>query len=53
LNWAWCIGIVYSTVATRQHVVVDVLAGLVLGGLFAYVSLRRTQRRPIAVMVTT
>ena len=43
LNWVWCIGIVYSTLATRQHVAVDVLAGLVLGGMFACVSLRRTR----------
>ena len=41
LNWAWCAGIVYSTVATRQHVVVDVVAGLVLGILAAHLSLRR------------
>ncbi|HQU17360.1 MAG: hypothetical protein B7Z66_15475 [Chromatiales bacterium 21-64-14] len=39
-NWLWCTGIVYSTLATRQHVVVDVLAGLVLGLLAAYLSLR-------------
>ena len=39
-NWVWCIGIVYSTLATRQHVVVDVLAGLLLGVLAAYLSLR-------------
>ncbi len=40
VNWLWCIGIVYSTLATRQHVAVDVLAGLVLGVLAAAVSLR-------------
>jgi len=40
VNWTWCIGIIYSTLATRQHVAVDVLAGLVLGGLGAYLSLR-------------
>lgn len=39
-NWAWCIGIVYSTLATRQHVALDVLAGLALGVLAAYLSLR-------------
>ena len=38
-NWAWCIGIIYSTLAIRQHVVVDVVAGLLLGGLMAYLSL--------------
>ena len=32
LNWTWCIGIIYSTLAIRQHVAVDVAAGLVLGG---------------------
>lgn len=39
VNWLWCIGIVYSTLAIRQHVVVDVIAGLALGGLMAYLSL--------------
>jgi len=39
-NWTWCIAIVYSTLATRQHVAVDVLAGLVLGVLAAWLSLR-------------
>ena len=40
VNWVWCIGIIYSTLATRQHVAVDVLAGLVLGALVANLSLR-------------
>jgi len=40
LNGLWCIGIVYSTLATRQHVAVDVAAGLLLGGLGAAWSLR-------------
>ena len=40
-NWTWCAGIAYSTLATRQHVAVDVLAGLVLGGMTAWFSLRR------------
>ncbi|MEO5661007.1 MAG: phosphatase PAP2 family protein [Polaromonas sp.] len=40
LNWIWCLGILYSTLATRQHVVVDVAGGLVLGGLAAGLSLR-------------
>ncbi|MDP3616453.1 MAG: phosphatase PAP2 family protein, partial [Rhodoferax sp.] len=39
-NGVWCIGIVYSAMATRQHVAVDVLAGLVLGLLAAGLSLR-------------
>ena len=40
LNWAWCMGIIYSTLAIRQHVMVDVAGGLVLGGLAAWLSLR-------------
>jgi membrane-associated phospholipid phosphatase len=38
-NWIWCVGIVYSTLAIRQHVAVDALAGIVLGGLAAYLAL--------------
>ena len=34
LNLAWAVGIVYSTLAVRQHVVIDVAGGLVLGGAF-------------------
>ncbi len=40
INWTWCTGIIYSTLATRQHVAVDVFAGLALGLLGAYLSLR-------------
>ena len=40
-NAAWCAAIVYSTLAIRQHVVVDAIAGLALGGLAAWLSLRR------------
>jgi membrane-associated phospholipid phosphatase len=39
-NWMWCIGIVYSTLATRQHVAVDILGGVVLGVLASCLSLR-------------
>lgn len=45
LNWAWCAGIVYSTLATRQHVAIDVAGGVLLGGLAAWLSLRRRQQR--------
>jgi membrane-associated phospholipid phosphatase len=38
--WVWCIGIVYSVMATRQHLAVDVIGGLVLGILASYLSLR-------------
>ncbi len=30
-SWLWCAGIVFSTMATGQHVAVDALAGAVLG----------------------
>jgi len=48
-NWVWCVGILYSTLATRQHVAMDMWAGLVLGGLAAYLSLpnRRTWLREV------
>ena len=32
LNGAWCLAIVYSTLATKQHVAIDALAGTALGG---------------------
>jgi len=35
LNWLWCLGIVYSTIATRQHVFLDVIAGSILGAIIA------------------
>ena len=41
VNWAWCIGIAYSTLATRQHVALDVVGGLLLGLLAAWLSLRQ------------
>ena len=34
----WCAGVVYSTMATKQHVAIDVLAGAALGGIFAWMS---------------
>ncbi len=44
LNWLWCLGILYSTIATRQHVALDVLAGAVLGAAVAIVHLRLVRR---------
>lgn len=38
LNWLWCLGILYSTIATRQHVFLDVIAGSVLGSVLALLS---------------
>jgi membrane-associated phospholipid phosphatase len=44
LNLLWCVGIVYSTLAIRQHVALDAVAGALLGGSVAFVSLRRLAR---------
>ncbi len=42
-NWLWCGGILYSTVAIRQHVALDVLAGSALGAAIAGLLLRWVQ----------
>ena len=35
-SWLWCALIIYSTMAIRQHVLWDVLAGLLLGVFFGW-----------------
>jgi hypothetical protein len=40
LNALWCLAIVYSTLATKQHVALDAAAGVLLGTTFALFSLR-------------
>jgi membrane-associated phospholipid phosphatase len=40
LNAAWFLAIAYSTLAIKQHVVLDVVAGALLGSAFAWPSLR-------------
>jgi membrane-associated phospholipid phosphatase len=40
LNAAWFLAIAYSTLAIKQHVVLDVVAGALLGTIFALMSLR-------------
>lgn len=37
----WGAGILWSTLATRQHVFIDMISGSVLGGTIAFVALRR------------
>ncbi len=49
LNWLWCVGISVSTIAVRQHVFLDVVAGAALGGLvtaahFAWLRTGRQRR---------
>jgi len=43
LNLVWCVAIAYSTLATKQHVMIDLIAGAALGALVAWLSLRRVQ----------
>lgn len=43
-NWLWCALIVYSTMATKQHVFIDVLGGLLLGGAGAVLALAGYRR---------
>jgi PAP2 superfamily len=40
LNLAWVLAIVWSTLATRQHVALDAAAGALLGAGFAWAALR-------------
>ena len=45
LNVAWAVGIVYSTMAVRQHVLIDVLGGFALGVAFGVATRRRAEGR--------
>ena len=45
LIWLHCLAILWSTLATRQHVVLDVLAGSLVGLVFGVFSLRHALRR--------
>jgi membrane-associated phospholipid phosphatase len=45
VNVSWCVLIVYSTLATKQHVAIDAIAGVLLGVLFAAASAAVTKRR--------
>ena len=40
-NLLWCAGIVFSTMATKQHLLLDVLAGALLGVAVGWLSVRR------------
>lgn len=44
-NGLWCLAILYSTLATRQHVWWDLLAGAVLGGVAAALHLATLRHR--------
>lgn len=45
VNVVWCVGIVYSTMAVRQHVAIDVLAGTLLGVGTAWMTGLRSHAR--------
>ncbi len=40
INVLWAVAILYSTLATRQHVAIDLFCGAALGALAAYLNLR-------------
>jgi hypothetical protein len=40
VNAGWCVAILYSTLATKQHVFLDLLAGLALGLVGVWLALR-------------
>lgn len=44
LSWLHCLAILWSTIATRQHVVLDVIAGAVVGFAFGLSGLRHALR---------
>ena len=41
LNWLWCLAIAYSTLATKQHVALDLAGGALLGAAVTWPHLRR------------
>ena len=55
LNFGWCLGIIYSTLATKQHVVLDACAGAGLGlvGASIQACLGETHRGQPAVAPTS
>lgn len=48
VNGAWCLGIIYSTMATKQHVLTDVIAGAILGLLAGMIKPRVVESSPAA-----
>lgn len=48
LIWLHCLAILWSTLATRQHVALDVIAGTVVGAAFGVAGLRHALRHASA-----
>ena len=46
-NWIWCLGIVASTMTTRQHVFLDVVFGSALGYMVAALNIRYTSNETL------
>lgn len=46
LNALWCAGILYSTLATRQHVALDLVAGAALGAITGIMHRRQLKAQP-------
>lgn len=51
LNLVFCLAIAWSTMATRQHVALDVLAGVCIGLVFALASLRAIGASPQSIQL--
>jgi membrane-associated phospholipid phosphatase len=49
VSWIYCLVITWSTIAVRQHVAIDTLAGTAVGLIFAALSLNAMTRRDIQV----
>lgn len=45
LNLAWCLAIAYSTLSTKQHVLVDVIAGAALGAIAGFIGYGKAMRK--------
>ncbi|HEX5710831.1 MAG TPA: phosphatase PAP2 family protein [Sulfuricurvum sp.] len=44
INFFWCMGIIYSTMAIKQHVFLDVLGGLILGAVISFYTLQHHKK---------
>jgi membrane-associated phospholipid phosphatase len=51
LSWCWCAGILYSTLATKQHVALDVIAGTALGMIGAAIPVQYPKRLPLVIAI--
>jgi membrane-associated phospholipid phosphatase len=51
LSWCWCAGILYSTLATKQHVAIDVVAGAAFGTIAAIIHGHRVRNRKLVDVV--